>query len=195
MNQRVHFEGGFWNLRFSLLWSSWTSGWQQETFFFGFSKNEATVYGKHGRRRGLAFSMVVVHTAMAMGSEFVWNSNTSLAVCWWVTSAGWRQIALAVCELPGFRLGRRLLLPVDPADSHSASFLHTASQAPKGPVARGQVERGREPLPSKQTCSLHIHFIKTYVFLEFLLASCCLFLVGLTVRTEVNWAVSHRNTG
>ena len=45
------------------------------------AKNEATVYGKHGRRRGRAFSMVVVRTAMAMGSQFVWNSNTSLAVC------------------------------------------------------------------------------------------------------------------
>lgn len=60
-----------------------------------FSEHEATVYGKHGRRRGLAFSMVVVHTAMAMGSQFVWNSNTSLVVCWWLTSAGWRQTALA----------------------------------------------------------------------------------------------------
>lgn len=38
---------------------------------FTFSKNEATVYGKHGCRRGLAFSMVVVHSAMAMGSVFV----------------------------------------------------------------------------------------------------------------------------
>lgn len=56
--------------------------------------------------------------------------------------------------------------------------------------ARGQGKTGRQPLPAKQTYSLHFHFIKTNVFLEFLLASCCLFSVGLTVRTEVNWANS-----
>ena len=38
---------------------------------FRFSKTEASVYCKHWRRRGLAFSTVVVHTAMAMGREFV----------------------------------------------------------------------------------------------------------------------------
>lgn len=138
--------------------------------------------------------MVVVHTAPSMGSKFVWKSCGLLVTDVSRVKADCPGCDSSVCELPGFRLDRRLPLPEDPVDSQATSFLHSTSQTLKGPAARGQGERGRQPLPAKQTCSLHIHFIKTNVFLEFLLASCCLFLVGLTVRTEVNWAVSERST-
>lgn len=68
-------------------WSFWTSRWHQETLNhprlpLDSAENEVTVYGKHGRRQA---SMGVVHTAIAIGREFVWNSNTNLAVCWWLT--------------------------------------------------------------------------------------------------------------
>ncbi len=131
--------------------------WTGNLKLFRFSKTEATVYGKHGHRRRLMFSMVVVRTAMAMGSQFVWNSNKSCGLL--VTDVSRMKADCpgprsSVCKLPGFRLGRRLLLPVDPADSQSTFPLHSNSQALKGPTARGQGERGREPLPAKQTCSL-----------------------------------------
>lgn len=68
-------------------WSFWMSRWHQETLNhprlpLDSAENEVTVYGKHGRRQA---SMGVVHTAIAIGREFVWNSNTNLAVCWWLT--------------------------------------------------------------------------------------------------------------
>ena len=101
-----------------------------------------------GADEGPTFSMVVVHTAMAMGSEFVWNSNTRLVVCQRLTSAGRRQTALApgVCEPPGSGLGRRLPVPVDPVDSQSTSFLHSTGQALKrarGPGAKAREEDDR----------------------------------------------------
>lgn len=84
------------------------------------------------------------------------------------TAAGWGRAGGRHCQ--GIQLTARL-----------RPFSPLPARPWKGPAARGQGKRGRQPLPAKQTCSLHIHFIKTNVFLEFLLASCCLFLFGLTV--------------
>lgn len=73
-------------------------------------KKQAAVYGKHWHRQRLvffsgAFSMVVVRTAIAMGREFVWKSNTGLAVCRWLTSAGQRRPAPAPAATSVNRLG------------------------------------------------------------------------------------------
>lgn len=85
MNHRLHFDRAQSFIYFP--WSFWMSRWHQETLNhprlpLDSAENEVTVYGKHGRRQA---SMGVVHTAIAIGREFVWNSNTNLAVCWWLT--------------------------------------------------------------------------------------------------------------
>lgn len=138
---------------------------------------------------------MVVPTAMAMGSKFVWKSNTELVVSWRLTSAGWRRPALAhdshVCDW--VQAGPEAAAASGSSWRPSNLLSPLCQPGPErthGPGPRR--ERGRQPLPAKQTCSLHIHFIKTNVFLEFLLASSYFFCVGL--RTEGNQAVSGRNT-
>lgn len=132
------------------------------------------------------FCMVVVHTTMVMGRECVFETLTD--VLWFVGDLRQQDEG-------------RLLQPLQQCMNckqaggsymHPVVTLHSPLCRPGPESAHGPGPRqtGREPLPAKQTCSLHIHIIKTNVFLKFLLASCCLFLVGLTVRTEVNRPVS-----
>lgn len=116
--------------------------------------------------------MVAVHSAF-------WKSTTSVA--WWRQPGEGRVCNRATCESP------RVLAASASLSQPVSSPLPPASPGPEtaqGPGPRRQ--GGRQPLPAKQTCSPHIHFVKTNGFLESLLASGCLFSFGLTVGTRVD---------
>lgn len=163
---------------------------------FRISKNEASVYGKHtGPDEDQRFPWWWSILPRQWAASLFENLTQVLR-----SVGDWRQQGEGRLPWPRQQCLWTAWLQAGPeaATARGSSWqpgnLLSPLYQPGPERARGQGERGRQPLPAKQTCSLHIHFIKTNVFLEFLLASCCLFLVGLTVRTEVNWPVSERST-